>query len=126
MEGGGELSCAGSAPDPRILLRAATQTKLNVEFLFGSRGPGTNEGDYLLRPHLAEIHPGRFRGRVCELSAGYKNNRRASRTGGLRDLLITRMDTAGNGSSDSRVPPGSAAPTPTEGQSNLTTWNWVR
>ena len=118
MEGGGELSCAGSAPDPRILLRAATQTKLNVEFLFGSRGPGTNEGDYLLRPHLAEIHPGRFRGRVCELSAGYKYNRRASRTGGLRDLRITRMDTAGNGlppfvascaRSGSRAPPGSAA-----------------
>ena len=74
VEGGGELSCAGSAPDPRILLRAATQTKLNVEFRFGSRGPGTNEGDYLLRPHLAEIHPGRSRGRVCELLAGYKCN----------------------------------------------------
>ena len=74
VEGGGELSCAGSAPDPRILLRAATQTKLNVEFRFGSRGPGTNEGDYLLRPHLAEIHPGRSRGRVCELIAGYKCN----------------------------------------------------
>ena len=74
VEGGGELSCAGSAPDPRILLRAATQTKLNVDFLFGSRGPapGTNEGDYLLRPHLAEIHPGRSRERVCELLAGYK------------------------------------------------------
>ena len=97
VEGGGELSCAGSAPDPRILLRAATQTKPNVDYIFGSRGPGTNEGDYLLRPHLAEIHPGRSRGRVCELLAGYKCNRRASRTGGLRDLRITRMDTAGNG-----------------------------
>ena len=74
VEGGGELSCAGSAPDPRILLRAATQTKLNVEYSIGSRGPGTNEGDSLLRPHLAEIHPGRSRGRVCELLAGYKCN----------------------------------------------------
>ena len=54
-KGEGELSCAGSAPDPRILLRAATQTKLNVDYSIGSRGPGTNEGDYLLRPHLAEI-----------------------------------------------------------------------
>ena len=97
---------------------AATQTKLNVDYIFGSRGPGTNEGDYFLRPHLAEIHPGRSRGRVCELSAGYKYNRRASRTGGLRDLRITRMDTAGNGlppfvascaRSGSRAPPGSAA-----------------
>ena len=105
VEGGGELSCAGSAPDPRILLRAATQTKLNVNSRMGSRGPGTNEGDFLLRPHLAEIHPGRSRGRVCELLAGYKCNRRASRTGGLRDLRITRTDTAGNGSTDSRALP---------------------
>ena len=63
----------------------------------GSRGPGTNEGDFLLTPHLAEIHPGRLGGWVCEPIAGYKYNRRAPRTGGLRDLLITRTDTAGNG-----------------------------
>ena len=66
---------------PRLYLRAATQTKLNDEYLFGSRGPGTNEGDFLLMPHVAEIHPGRLGGWVCELIAGYKYNRRASRTG---------------------------------------------
>ena len=43
VEGGGELSCAGSAPDPRILLRAATQTKLNVDYILGSRGLGTRK-----------------------------------------------------------------------------------
>ena len=74
MEGGSELGCAGSAPDPRILLRIAPQTKLNDDCIIGSRGPGTNEGDFLLMPHLAEVHPGRFRGWVCELIAGYKCN----------------------------------------------------
>ena len=103
---------------PRLLLRKATQTKLNDELFIGSRGPGTNEGDFLLMPHLAEIYPGRLGGWVCEPIAGYKCNRRASCTGGLRDLLITRTDTAGNGlppfvascaRSGSRAPPGSAA-----------------
>ena len=59
---------------PRLLLRIAPQTKLNDEYLLGSRGPGTNEGDFLLMPHLAEIHPGRPGGWVCELLAGYKYN----------------------------------------------------
>ena len=56
----------------RLLLRDATQTKPNDEFFMGSRGPGTNEGDFLLMPHLAEIHPGRLGGWVCEPLAGYK------------------------------------------------------
>ena len=60
-KGGSERCCARSALSPTILLRAATQTKPNVEFRFGSRGPGTNEGDLLLMPHLAEIHPIRSR-----------------------------------------------------------------
>ena len=60
-KGGSERCCARSALSPTILLRAATQTKPNVEFRFGSRGPGTNEGDFLLMPHLAEIHPIRSR-----------------------------------------------------------------
>ena len=60
-KGGGERCCARSALSPTILLRAATQTKPNVDFLLGSRGPGTNEGDLLLMPHLAEIHPIRSR-----------------------------------------------------------------
>ena len=63
-----------TAPSPRIYVRAATQTKINVEKSIGPRGPGANEGNYLLRPHLAEIHPCRSRGRVCELIAGYKCN----------------------------------------------------
>ena len=46
---------------PRVCLRVATQTKPNDEFRPGSRGPGTNEGDFLLMPHLAEIHPDRSR-----------------------------------------------------------------
>ena len=51
---------------PRFLLRDATQTKLNDDFLLGSRGPGTNEGDFLLMPHLAEIYPGCLGGWICE------------------------------------------------------------
>ena len=119
MEEGEVSEAAPVLPSrPRLLLRAATQTKLNDEFRMGSRGPGTNEGDFLLMPHLAEIYPGRLGGWVCEPIAGYKCNRRASCTGGLRDLLITRTDTAGNGlppfvascaRSGSRAPPGSAA-----------------
>ena len=63
---------AGLPPCPRILLRAATQTKTDVEKIMGPRGPGANEGDFLLTPHLAEIHPGRLGGWVCEPLAGYK------------------------------------------------------
>ena len=43
------------AASPHV--RAATQTKPNVENLFGSRGPGTNVMNELLMPHLAKIHP---------------------------------------------------------------------
>ena len=49
-----------------------TQTKIDVEKMIGPRGPGANEGDFLLTPHLAEIHPGRLGGWVCEPLAGYK------------------------------------------------------
>ena len=64
--GSREVSC------PRILLWDAPQTKPDDDCIIGSRGPGANEGDFLLMPHLTEIHPGRFRGLVCELIAGYK------------------------------------------------------
>ena len=49
-----------------------TQTKIDVDKSMGPRGPGANEGDFLLTPHLAEIHPGRLGGWVCEPLAGYK------------------------------------------------------
>ena len=51
---------------------STTQTKIDVEKNIGPRGPGANEGDFLLTPHLAEIHPGRLGGWVCEPLAGYK------------------------------------------------------
>ena len=85
-KGGGEPCCAGSALSPTILLRAATQTKLNVDCIVGSRGPGTNEGDLLLMPHLAEIRPAAC-GRVCELIAGYKCNRRANSARGVSAIF---------------------------------------
>ena len=82
----------------------ATQTKTDVEKSFGPRGPGANVTNELLMPHLATIPPTAC-GWVGELIAGYKCNGRASCTGSLRDLRITRTDTAGNGSTDSRALP---------------------
>ena len=62
MEGGEVNQAVPVLPSrPRLLLRAATQTTPNVEFRIGSRGPGTNEGDFPFMPHLAEIHPDRSR-----------------------------------------------------------------
>ena len=87
----------------------ATQTKTDVENLFGPRGPGANVMNKLLRPHLATIPPTAC-GWVGELIAGYKCNGRASCTGSLRDLRITRTDTAGNGSTDSRALPDQQCP----------------
>ena len=52
-------------------VRAAKQTKTNVEFFFGPRGPGANENDELFMPHRAKIHP--VSGWVCVLLAGYKS-----------------------------------------------------
>ena len=69
-----------------ILLGIAPQTKPNVDCIVGSRGPGTNEGDLLLMPHLAEIHPAAC-GRVCEPIAGYKSNRRANSARGVSAIF---------------------------------------
>ena len=38
-------------------VRAAKQTKTDDDFTFGLRGPGANEGNYILRPHPAGSHP---------------------------------------------------------------------
>ena len=45
---------------PRTVLsrvRAAKQTKTNVDSVLRPRGPGANEGNYILRPHPARFHP---------------------------------------------------------------------
>ena len=93
------------------------QTQRRLPF----RVPWSGDQRGRLPPHAAPRRDPPRRaacGRVCEPIAGYKCNRRASRTGGLRDLRITRTDTAGNGlppfvascaRSGSRAPPGSAA-----------------
>ena len=57
------------AASPHV--RAATQTKPNVENRMGSRGPGTNVMNELLMPHLAKIPPHSTRVWIAT-EAGYK------------------------------------------------------